>query len=111
MGDELPVGWEQVLDINRGVYYVNHVESKYIFNQFSTVSTKKLRVQLTVVFLVSCPFPSFQSGNKNIMVLQMWPFNYFFSISIQTLMFPNIILAINQKRHCTVIRAQRSGDP
>ena len=28
VGDELPVGWEQVLDINRGVYYVNHVESK-----------------------------------------------------------------------------------
>ena len=28
VGDELPVGWEQVLDYNRGVYYVNHVESK-----------------------------------------------------------------------------------
>ena len=28
VGDELPVGWEQVLDMNRGVYYVNHVESK-----------------------------------------------------------------------------------
>ena len=28
VGDELPVGWEQVLDINRGVYYVNHIESK-----------------------------------------------------------------------------------
>ena len=31
VGDELPLGWEQVLDLNRGVYYVNHVESKYIF--------------------------------------------------------------------------------
>ena len=28
VGDELPVGWEQVLDINRGVYYVNHIEKK-----------------------------------------------------------------------------------
>jgi protein KIBRA len=26
VGDELPVGWEQVLDYTRGVYYVNHVE-------------------------------------------------------------------------------------
>ena len=30
VGDELPVGWEQVLDMNRGVYYVNHVESKFL---------------------------------------------------------------------------------
>ena len=22
------MGWEQVLDINRGVYYVNHIEKK-----------------------------------------------------------------------------------
>lgn len=28
VGDELPVGWEQVLDYNRGVYYVNHMESE-----------------------------------------------------------------------------------
>ena len=33
VGDELPVGWEQVLDYNRGVYYVNHVESE--LNTFS----------------------------------------------------------------------------
>ena len=35
VGDELPVGWEQVLDYNRGVYYVNHVESK--LNTFSNL--------------------------------------------------------------------------
>ena len=28
VGDELPMGWEQVLDPSRGVYYVNHGESK-----------------------------------------------------------------------------------
>ena len=28
VGDELPVGWEQVLDLNRGVYYVNHAEAR-----------------------------------------------------------------------------------
>lgn len=29
VGDELPMGWEQVLDPSRGVYYVNHGESKF----------------------------------------------------------------------------------
>ncbi len=24
----LPLGWEQVIDYSRGVYYINHVESK-----------------------------------------------------------------------------------
>jgi hypothetical protein len=28
VGDELPLGWEQVIDYSRGVYYINHVESK-----------------------------------------------------------------------------------
>ncbi len=31
VGDELPLGWEQVIDYSRGVYYINHVESKYLF--------------------------------------------------------------------------------
>jgi hypothetical protein len=29
VGDELPLGWEQVIDYSRGVYYINHVESKF----------------------------------------------------------------------------------
>ena len=31
VGDELPVGWEQAYDYQRGIYYVDHINSKRIF--------------------------------------------------------------------------------
>ena len=31
VGDELPVGWEQAYDYQRGIYYVDHINSKIIF--------------------------------------------------------------------------------
>ena len=31
VGDELPLGWEEVYDPNVGVYYINHINRKYQF--------------------------------------------------------------------------------
>ena len=51
VGDELPVGWEQVLDINRGVYYVNHIESKSSLDQglvtllTDLISSEKVQIE------------------------------------------------------------------
>ena len=29
VGDELPIGWEQAYDYQRGIYYVDHINSEY----------------------------------------------------------------------------------
>ena len=46
VGDELPVGWEQAYDYQRGIYYVDHINSKriflYIINIFLYFMTKVL---------------------------------------------------------------------
>ena len=47
VGDELPLGWEQVIDYSRGVYYINHVESKYLLDQVFALPVRYLRYGIT----------------------------------------------------------------
>ena len=53
VGDELPVGWEQAYDYQRGIYYVDHINSKriflYIFMTVTSFSHRLVRRSYTDV--------------------------------------------------------------
>ena len=68
VGDELPMGWEQVLDPSRGVYYVNHGESKsekesiiINFGEFLIVYNKHWRKAKLKLMIYRVPQKEFKS--------------------------------------------------
>ena len=40
VGDELPIGWEQAYDYQRGIYYVDHINSEYCEKKSSNFYVK-----------------------------------------------------------------------
>ena len=47
IGDELPVGWEQAYDYQRGgIYYVDHLNSKLSFQRYAALFLRQLITSL-----------------------------------------------------------------